>query len=1486
VVAKPPATAQYASIAAAMASILDASAAQPYVVAVGPGVYTEEGITVKPWVTVSGAATAAVVVQSTSNAVPVFCMSDDTALESMTLRATGGAAVVPLVIVADSTRVTFGALRLSSSTGGVNVGPASLVPTSVRILGLETDEAGMTDSVLSVDGSGASAVDVQLVTFAINVSGTGTAVRVAGANASLDLSGGTVRGAPGAATATGMAVSDGATATVDSVAFYDLAVGVQDAAGAASTVVLDGVDFFGVARTLQVANPLTAGHTESYLDILAISVEPLAPFFLANQDNFAFSVYKKGGDFTTLAAAIAHINALPTPPTAAQPYAVSVGTGTFVEAPFTIPRFVQITGVSIEATVVRPSSAGVDFVTAGIDTGLGAMTIVGPTAGSSSAIIFNGGPSNQVTATTGSFFMEDVQLQGAAYALIKVANPAASIASLSLRRLSLVGPFVVGLEVVNSGVLAGFLADDWNFNNSATLTGPCTVMRTAGIDTIQAVVRKCIFTDNTGGGWVTAMSFETGGSFTIQTTFTSRLGGSVVVLNSALAPAVRITACTFLNANPWSLRVLNAQTTGNANVVADLASISILAPSPMQLFSQSPTTGEAAISGVLAQGAGVADITNISSAIQQGGSLGVLSGGALSASGGLGVSVAAGAGYLMTVGGALKYVTWATLAATLGASTSSYLWVDSAGALQSGPAAPSNLTSILVGFARTTASTIAFFQQIASQAAHTTQLLDTSSRATLGPLYGSGSATSNGGGLTLNVTGGTYYYGTHAYSPSGASPVSILGYYGASSVVAAFTVLATPLQWDSAGVLTTLTGAQFAKHSLFVVNDGASERYMLVFAQQTYASQGAAEAGVLPIPPTFFAGNVAPIASVVVQGGGSQYLSIQDIRPRPGFVAASSSLPALDHQTLSNRGDVLAHAQYLLKDGTDTMTGALQMGGNAITNAGLINGVTIAAHAARHLPGGADPLLTAAPVTIGTANAEGVAASFSRSDHTHNHGAQTDPTLHAAASGSANGFMSAADKTILDGATATPTAGRLAKYDGSGQLSGLGVVVATSGAAPGQQKPLQLVSNNSNIAALQAPSALAASYVLAMPPDLGLAGTALTTDGLGGTAWGVPAYTYLKVVERLADLPAPVAGVITLAPGTAYVITTAVDLGANRLSLSGGPVAIVGTASAQSSLTSSAAGAMITSNDSVTLRFITLTSTVGPTLALNGAGSANPAPAVELVWVSFVGCATLGSIATYTTFTSTGTALTSSANLTFTGTIGSIAFFSGRTGNAAGTSFVFAAGLVLTTSLRILTSTFVAAPGNSSLNVSAAATIGSAQYTVGSCNFSGGGTYVVGVQPSDNKAVFTGNTGVANVVALASYFMTGNGTATTMGTSGVFVKVAGTTTNSALTQRFTHASNRATYGGASSAAFNVTAALGISGNNNVVFAVRVTVNGVTIAASESQVTTNGAGVRVDACACQYLLTLAPGDFVEMWIANNTNTTNPVVINMSVNIIGV
>ena len=1114
VVSSAPSPGQFSSITAAMASITDASALKPYIVNVGPGVYVEEDIDVKSFVSVRANTSGSVTVQSFSTTRPVFNMLDDSGLWQITLSAGGiGGVGVPLVNVNGSLRVSVSSLVLVGSTDGLAIGPTAGADQLLLVEGLVTSD--LTGVALRLDGTGANdcVVRIQSFTLGLAAGGAPVGIDVTGPSMQLSLIGGLI---VGQGSGTGLIVRGNAVVNSASMSIRDVPVGVTDDTGGGQ-MALDAIEFNNVARTLDVSDAASTGHFDGYIPISSIDIDPTTAFFLTNTDNFEFTVFKKGGDFTSIGAAIAHINGLAAAPTLAQPYALRVGAGDFTEAPFTIPQFVDITGVDNRSTTVQPSNDAVDFVTADIDTRLANLAIVGPTGVGASAVVFSGGPFGAVTASTGTFFMSNVQIRGAGYALVKINTDqgATAVASCSMDTVDMVAPFLYGIEAINTlGFLVGFLLAESNHNSpSAPPPGAVDIVRTGGADTIQCIIRNCVFTDNSASGLVTGLHIEAGGSYTLTSTFTDRLASSVTVDNSAQTPAVRVNAGTLLNEVTNTISILNPNTTGVVNAIANVDSVQVAAGAVVQLLLQSPTTGEVAISGLLQQGATVAEITNVSDVLQKGGTLGVIDGGVITNTL-LDVDVTAGTGYLQMPSGELRHVVWGALSATLAADSSNYLAVTNAGALLVSASAPDNSTNILLGFARTDATTVAFFQIISSQAVHTSQLLDDSTRAMFGPVYRSGSAVTDGGARDLDVTGGEYYFGTHSYAPVGGTSVSMIGYYGASSVVASFTQLATPFQYDNAGTLTNLLVTEWALHTLYVVNDGAYEQYLLLFGQTTFASLAAAQAGALPTPPSFISGNAVQIAGLIVQGTTAAWADILDVRPLPSFRAASAGAAATDHQSLTNRAAVDAHAQYLLKDGTDTMTGVLDMGTNAIANAGLINGMTVTAHAARHLPGGVDALATAVAATVGTTNTEGVAASFSRSDHVHAHGDQTGATLHAAATGGTNGFMSAADKTILDSATAVPTASALATYDAGSQLTGEGVVVATGGAGAGQQNDLHLESNNSTVASVRAPDGLAGAYTLTLPTTMGTAGYLLSTDGSTLTTWTPPPGTAAIIQRR------------------------------------------------------------------------------------------------------------------------------------------------------------------------------------------------------------------------------------------------------------------------------------------------------------------------------------------------------------------------------------
>ena len=216
------------------------------------------------------------------------------------------------------------------------------------------------------------------------------------------------------------------------------------------------------------------------------------------------------------------------------------------------------------------------------------------------------------------------------------------------------------------------------------------------------------------------------------------------------------------------------------------------------------------------------------------------------------------------------------------------------------------------------------------------------------------------------------------------------------------------------GATGTITAGKWVKHALYVNGSGASEKYFLQYGDVLYDTQVDAEAGGLPTPPSFFTEGIVSIASFVLSASSTNITVIKDERPFLGAGSTSSGGGGTnDHSALINL-TADDHLQYLLVDGTRAMSGNLNLNSNQITSAGNINGVSITTHASRHLPNGGDALTTGVASTLGTSNTTGTANAFARQDHVHAHGDQTSGSLHAIATNSVNGFMSAPDKVKID----------------------------------------------------------------------------------------------------------------------------------------------------------------------------------------------------------------------------------------------------------------------------------------------------------------------------------------------------------------------------------------------------------------------------------------------------------------------------------------
>lgn len=385
----------------------------------------------------------------------------------------------------------------------------------------------------------------------------------------------------------------------------------------------------------------------------------------------------------------------------------------------------------------------------------------------------------------------------------------------------------------------------------------------------------------------------------------------------------------------------------------------------------------------------------------------------------------------------------------------------------------------------------------------------------------------------------------------------------------------------------------------------------------------------------------------------------------------------------------------------------------------------------------------------------------------------------------------------------------------------------------------------------------------------------------GDGALGNPTIaTKAQFIMSKADFPAPVAGVITLPDNTTYFLLNNVDLLGDRLAC-GNNIAILGGTSDSCGLFSTGlVGDFFTSTSSLDLRNISLSAPTGRLFNLNdGVGA-------SLGWqgLRIFDTPNFGTIQNYANVVINLSIITNTANCILDGTIASFvsetSLWDGRPGQ---TTISVPATCTITRRFRMLYTAMTVLPGETGINVAVGATIPDEAYILDNVNFSGGGTYLAGLDYTSNKSAFFRNTGIVNSSALCQYSMTGNAAATTIAVVGTPVKMAGTTVPSGLNQKFdTATTNRALYSGVVQDNFRVVMFASMTSGNNQDIRMFIAKNGVVVSESTAKFRTTGSG-EASSIGCQALVALAPTDYVEGWVTNDTATTAIVVTDLNLTV---
>lgn len=367
-------------------------------------------------------------------------------------------------------------------------------------------------------------------------------------------------------------------------------------------------------------------------------------------------------------------------------------------------------------------------------------------------------------------------------------------------------------------------------------------------------------------------------------------------------------------------------------------------------------------------------------------------------------------------------------------------------------------------------------------------------------------------------------------------------------------------------------------------------------------------------------------------------------------------------------------------------------------------------------------------------------------------------------------------------------------------------------------------------------------------------------------------------VESKTNLPDAVAGVITLLDNVTYFFTTTVDLDGDRL-VCGENTTIIGGSSENCRIKSTGltGTALITSVYSLPIRNITIEADVA--LNLDGDGTTT---ALDWFGVNFTDCGTVGTIKDYSNFIIADSAFLNSAGLTFDGTIGTIGISQCLfDSSATGTVFTLPSTLTITRRFRIIYSSFVVLSGETGINVDSSATISDERYILETVNFSGGGTYLAGVDDTSNTSLFINCVGITNTAVNGQLYMTNNATATTVSATNTFYKVAGTTTASTDNAKYLHSNNRLTNDAVIPRKYLIQANLSFTaGNANVCeFGFYDSQLATIRTPSKTKATANASG-RAENVSFMCVVSHQQGDYLEIHCSNTSAITNITVTDLN------
>lgn len=662
-------------------------------------------------------------------------------------------------------------------------------------------------------------------------------------------------------------------------------------------------------------------------------------------------------------------------------YTIEVHAGVYVEPQLVLKAFINIRGKGQGTTIINAANPNDHLVVGAARAGIYDVTLSGVT-GTDKALVYLNDPEGN----TNTVFLVETCRLGASDILILCESGYVQVDSTLYGGIN---QFNHGFMVKDNGKPARIMVRN-STSTGMTAPYPQRVFIADGTNSqilISASFARASNSQVAGSGVGVGMHLRNGGKSRVIGLSLVGFDKGIWCENAGAAPTLDLVGANIEQCN-MDLIVDHPGTIGTFNGAAARNRVSINSASKVTIFYTDNQNQGLVNVGPMYMGADHGHVADISPLVTNGIVLGLLSGGTLSYSG-FTVDVAAGIGYLRSsTDGTLRQMSWPATTLSAYPGTVRYVYIDETGAVKVALTRPDYFSTIVLGrYAVSLTGVLQAGPQGALVISNYNTKMDKMHKLAIGPVFVSGCIVSENATTpkAIDVTAGQYFVSSEEWTPSAKQKANFLyGFNTTQGRSLAITDTFDSEQYDNGTQMVPMPAGTFGKHTLYSFGNGDAVSFIIGHANQPFATLEEAIGG--PNPPEYIPTDGTPmIACIITQQGNPNIVQILDTRPRMSFKNGNASGGIVNHGDLLGLGND-DHKQYFLADGTRAMIGSLNMNNNSIANVNTINGVSIGAHGSRHTPNGLDPLPTAAPlgvISTTSANAEGVANTFARSDHSH-----------------------------------------------------------------------------------------------------------------------------------------------------------------------------------------------------------------------------------------------------------------------------------------------------------------------------------------------------------------------------------------------------------------------------------------------------------------------------------------------------------------------